>query len=172
MIQNKIIKLSCCLLVLAFAFTGCEKERPFEIAARNTDFNCDNGITSNSYVEGIINEQEFCFNIDERGEGGYWLWTAMTSKFITNSPQLEIGNGNTQGAAGSWLSIALRHDEEGFYPTFQISTPVIIDNTESKYDLFNKYFYQEGDLPIRNPDTPVTEGYNVQVQVTSEFELA
>ncbi|MEM1323987.1 MAG: hypothetical protein AAGG75_27245 [Bacteroidota bacterium] len=166
--QSKFIKLSCWLLILTFAFTGCEKEEPFEIAARNTDFNCDNGITSDYYVAGIIDEQEFCFNIGERDEGGYWVWTAMTSTFITNSPQLEIGGGNTQGAVSSWLSIALRHNEDGFHPTFEISTPIIINNTESKYELFNKYFNQVGDLPIRNPNTPLTEGYNVQVQVTSD----
>ncbi|MEM1323988.1 MAG: hypothetical protein AAGG75_27250 [Bacteroidota bacterium] len=168
MMLNKFIRLPYCLLVLVFTLTGCEKEDSLRTVVQEANLNCDNGITSNSYVEGILEGQEFCFNIGERGEGGYWAWTAMTSRFITNSPQLTVGSGNTQGAVSSWLSIALRHDEMGFHPMFEISTPVIIDNTKSKYDLFNEYFNQIGDLPIRNPTTPSTEGYNVQVKITHD----
>ncbi|MEL6864754.1 MAG: hypothetical protein AAFP19_10050 [Bacteroidota bacterium] len=117
-----------------------------------------------SYFQGYLDDQAFCYDHDQEGMLGY---IALTTAFISEGPEIntnQIAQGNTAVHLTigfiSFSNTAPSHYVVINFPTEKVGT--------SFYDLVKKYIKKEGLLPIRSIGDNNNEHYEINFNILSE----
>ncbi len=151
-------------------FGGCEKEDLIPDIVKQLEFECPGG-DSESYFEGVIDGNEFCYR---DGVNDYEIEISQTAGFRTDGPTTstdidtsEVSNYRVWDNLGFLPAVVWDeppHSNQGIIP--HLKHYVLLETPASKTDIslaeiIKNNLTQVGDLPLQSAKTGSLEGFNV-----------
>ena len=148
------------MLFLPFLFSSCKKE-PYPSVINDAVFSCTE-VQTDYFFEGELDGERFCYHV---GENDYDMFLHRTTRFITSTPTLTVGDTSSVGNSGTFATWTIRTPipESHLKHYIEINSPAFAVGTDLKTIIDSTI--HEGELLLASNNINRMEGFNVNLAI-------